>query len=308
MKTLPLLLVAVLLMTATFASAQSQEEKTALYTKFTENIKGDADAQKTAYEQGQEYLRKYGSDNDQYVAYIQKWVTRYEKADRENEFNKAFNAKNYAKTFELGREILNKDGESLEVLSKLVTAGSLNAEGGNTSLNDDTIAFAKKGLALLDSGKVTDPKPFTSLEDARGFMNFSVGWIGREKTPADAAVVLRKAATAGGVYKNNPSTYVALALAITSAEYEPLANEYREKYAGKDVTPESEAMLAKVKAVADRIIDSYARAVALSTKPEQQQYKKQVLDELTILYKQFNNSSDTGLNELITSVLTKPLP
>jgi hypothetical protein len=308
MKTLPLLILAVLLLSFTFAAAQSQDEKTALYTKFTENIKGEADAQKIAYEQGQEYLRKFGSDNDQYVAYIQRWLGKYEKASRESEFNKAFNAKEYAKTFELGREILRKDGESFLVIVRMVQAGAQNAQAGNATLKEDTIAFAKKALELLDSGKVTDPNPFKSREDASGFLNFTFGWLSTEKSPAEAATALKKAALSGGAFKNEPSTYVALAGAIAIAEYEPLAKEYSEKHVGKDVTPEGEAMLAKVKSIAERMIDSYARAVALSTKPEQQEYKKKVLLDLTALYKQFHNDSDAGLNELIATVLSKPLP
>jgi hypothetical protein len=308
-KPLTLLLLAVLFLPIAIASAQSpQEDKAALYAKFIENIKGEADAQKLAYEQGQEYLRKYGSDNDQYTAYIQRWLGRYEKADREFKFNNAFNAKDFPKTFELGREILIKDGDAFPVIVRLVTAGSLNAETGNTTLTDEAIGYAKKGLELITSGKVTDPKPFKVIDDARGFFNFSIGWLSRDKAPAEAVAALRRAAENGGTYKTDQATYVALAIAIGNAEYEPLAKEYREKHANKDVTPESEAMLAKIKGIAERIIDAYARAVAVSTKPEQQEQKRKVLEELTALYKQFHDNSDVGLNDLIAGVLTKPLP
>jgi hypothetical protein len=308
MKKLPLLLIAIYLSSATIVFAQSQEEKAALYAKFTQNIKGEADAQKMAYEQGQEYLRKYGSDNDQYVAYIQRWLARYEKADRENEFNKAFNAKNFARTYEVGRDILRKDGEPFPVIVKLVTTGSLSAEAGNNTFNDEAVALAKRGLELLDTGKITDPKPFANVDDARGFFNFSQGWLMRDKAPAEAVVFLRKAADSDGSYKNDPATYIALALAITNAEYEPLVNEYRAKFAGKDATPESEAMLAKVKTIAERMIDAYARSVALLSKPEQQENRKKVLEDLTEIYKQYHEGSDAGLNDLIANVLKKPLP
>jgi hypothetical protein len=308
-KPLTLLLLAVVLLPVAIVAAQSpQEEKAALYAKFIENIKGEADAQKLAYEQGQEYLRKFGSDNDQYVAYIQRWLGRYEKADREFKFNNAFNSKDFPKSFELGREILIKDGDVFPVIVRLVTAGSLYAETGNASLTDEALGYAKKGLDLIDSGKVTDPKPFKAIDDARGFFNFTMGWLSRDKAPAEAVAALRRAAETGGSYKTDQATYVALAIAIANAEYDPLANEYREKHAGKDVTPESEAMLTKIKGIAERMIDAYARAVAVSTKPEQQEQKRKLLDELTTLYKQFHNDSDEGLNDLIAKVLTKPLP
>jgi hypothetical protein len=301
-----LLLLPILSTTVVYAQA-SQEEKTALYTKFTENIKGDANQQKIAYEQGQEYVKKYGSDNDQYVAYIQKWMAKYEKATREVDFNKALNDKNYAKAFELGKLILT-DGENFPVTVRLVQAGLLNAQTGNSSLNQDSIGFAKKALELVDSGKVTDPAPFKNLDDARGFLNFTQGWMLQEKSPAEAVPLLKKAAEAGGLYKTEPTTFVALGTSILGAEYEPLQKEYTDKFSGKDATPESEAMAAKLKGIGERVIDAYARAVALSTKPEQQEYKKKVLEDLTALYKQFHQNSDAGLNELIASVLSKPLP
>jgi len=59
--------------------------------------------------------------------------------------------------------------------------------------------------------------------------------------------------------------------------------------------------------VAERAIDAYARAVALSTGPEQIEAKSKILVQLTALYKNFHNNSDAGLSELIATVLSKPL-
>jgi hypothetical protein len=58
----------------------------------------------------------------------------------------------------------------------------------------------------------------------------------------------------------------------------------------------------------ERTIDAYARAVALSTRPEQQEARTRILAQLTSLYKNFHSNSDAGLNELLATVLTKPLP
>jgi hypothetical protein len=58
----------------------------------------------------------------------------------------------------------------------------------------------------------------------------------------------------------------------------------------------------------ERAIDAYARAVALTTEPDQQEGKAKVLAQLTTLYKSFHNNSDAGLAELIAGVLSKPLP
>ena len=48
--------------------------------------------------------------------------------------------------------------------------------------------------------------------------------------------------------------------------------------------------------------------MALSARPEQQDAKTKILAQLTELYKSFHNNSDAGLSELISTVLSKPLP
>jgi len=53
-------------------------------------------------------------------------------------------------------------------------------------------------------------------------------------------------------------------------------------------------MLEKIKHLADRAIDGYARAVALSTRPEQQDAKNKILAQLTTLYKNLHNRLGPG--------------
>jgi hypothetical protein len=60
--------------------------------------------------------------------------------------------------------------------------------------------------------------------------------------------------------------------------------------------------------LSERAVDAYARAVALTTKPEQQEGRAKMMAQLTQLYKNFHNGSEEGLNDFIASVLSKPLP
>src|SRR5262249_22883449 len=73
-------------------------------------------------------------------------------------------------------------------------------------------------------------------------------------------------------------------------------------------TPESKAMYERLILVGNRAVDAYARAVALSTKPEQAKSKSQAMAELTDLYKGLHQGSDAGLSDLIATVLSKPMP
>jgi hypothetical protein len=284
------------------------EEKTELYRKYYEGAKGGAEQQKVAYEIAREYLKKFGSEEDQYVIAVRKWVAKYEAATRLVDFTQAVNAKDHPKTFAVGSKILEQEPENYAILVQVVNAGFLNSRAGNKSLNTETIALARKTLQLVDSNKVTNPAPMASMDDARGFLNFTLASLLQETAPAEAIAAFRRAVKEGGAYKSDPTTFYLLGAAIYNTEYEPLAKEYSAKYAGKDETPESKAMLEKVNAVANRAIDAMARAVALATKPEQKDLKGKYLAQLTDIYKDFHNNSDAGLNELVATVLTKPIP
>jgi hypothetical protein len=290
----------------------SEEEKTALYTKYYEGAKGNPEQQKVAYEVAKEYLKRFGSEEDQYVVAVRKWVAKYEAATaavtRFAEFNQAVAAKDHPKTFTAGRQILEKERENFKVLLLMVHAGVLNARAGNKSLDTETIALTRKTLQLVDSSKVTDPAPMASIEDVRGFLNFSLGELLQAAAPVEANAAFLRAIKEGGAYKTDPTTYFQLGATIYNSEYQPLAAEYSAKYTGKDETPESKAMLDKANAIGARAIDAMARAVALATKPELKDLKAKWLTQLTDIYKDFHNGSDAGLSDLIATVLSKPLP
>jgi hypothetical protein len=294
------------------ATKPSEEEKTALYTKYYEGAKGNAEQKKVAYEVAKEYLKKFGSEEDQYVVAVRKWIAKYEADTRATtrfaEFNQAVAAKDHPKTFTAGRQILEQEPENFKVLLLMVNAGLLNARAGNKSLDTETIAMTRKTLQLVDSNKVTDPAPMASIADVRGFLNFSLGELLQVTAPAEAKAAFLQAIKDGGAYKTDPPTYFQLGATIYNAEYQPLAAEYSEKYTGKDETPESKAMLERANAIGARAIDAMARAVALATKPEYKDAKAKWLAQLTDIYKDFHNNSDAGLNDLIATVLSKPLP
>jgi hypothetical protein len=222
-------------------------------------------------------------------------------------FYKAYNEKDYAKTFEIGRQILSIEPENFAILATLARAGYFSALAGNKHLNSAAVSSIKTALGLIEANKVNTPDPFNSLEEGQGFLNYVLGFLLQEGSPTEAAAALLKAAQFGGT-KSEPTTYYYLAGAILKAEYEPLAEEYRKTHAGKDETPEGKAMFERLMGIGNRAIDAYARAIALSTKPEQAKFKNQVLAEVTELYKSFHNNSDAGLTEVIATVLSKPIP
>ncbi|MDT7690164.1 MAG: hypothetical protein QOE46_2923 [Acidobacteriota bacterium] len=299
--------------TAAAASAQDVQAKADLYKKFLDNYKGTPEQQKVAYEAGKEYLSKYGSSTEEadkkIVAFIQNWVAKYEKAAAEFNFTKAVN-ENPAQAFQLSREMLAQNPDNLKVYLQLVAAGIKSASSGNKSLNPDAINAARKALALIEQGKTSDSwLPFANQTDAPIGLRYYIASFSYDTAPEDAATQLLKVAQSSSPFAKEPSTYQLLGASYYNGELKKLAAEYKAKYENQPETPESKALYDKVNVVLDRVIDAYARAVALSNgKPQYAATLNAIKPVLTNLYKQRHDNSDTGLNELIASVLSKPIP
>ena len=294
----------------TMPSQQFDTQKDNLYAEFSEHKHMPApEQQRLAYEAGKEYLRRYGGDDrDPDVRTVRKFVTEYENVRGQYDLDAAYGAKNYAKTFELGRSLLQKQPENFYFLSILAEAGYENALAGNASLDAVTVGYTKKAVQLLEDGKVTKPDPFKSIDFARGFLNYALGNFLKDQSPVEAATAFLKAVQSDSPYRKEPLAYHRLGAAILKGEFAQLSAEYNQKYGGQKSSAEQQAMFDRIRHLGERAIDAYARAVALSTSPQQQDARNKILAQLTALYKSFHNDSDAGLNELIASVLLKPLP
>jgi hypothetical protein len=293
----------------TMPSQQSDTDKDSLYAQFSESRKSiDPDQQKLAYPAAKAFLIRFGGDNDIYAKEVQRFVDEYERQVHDSEVFKAYGAKNYVKTFELGRPLLKKAPEDFFLLATLTEAGYENALAGYAGLNTETVDYARRAIQLIAAGRVTRADPFKSMEMGRGFLNSTLGWFLKDQSPVEAASAFLKAAQSDTFYRNDPSIYHHLGVAIIKGEFTQLSEEYNQKYGGKPSSGDQRAMGERLTHLIDRAIDAYARAVALSTRPEQQEARNKILAQLTTLYKNFHDNSDAGLNELIATVLSKPLP
>jgi hypothetical protein len=290
-------------------SQATDSAKEGLYNQFTEYRKSlNPDERRLAYPAAKDYLRKFGGDDDVYARDVQKFVTNYERAAHDGEIFVAYTAKDYTRAFELGRPQLKADPSDFFVLATLTEAGYENALAGNVSLNDEATGYARGAIKLLEGGKLTKADPFKSMDIARGYLNSTLGWFIKDQLPFEAAAAFLKAAQSDSPYRTDPAVYHRLGVAILKGEFAQLSAEYNEKYGAKPASPEQKQMFERLSHLVERTIDAYARAVALSTKPEQQEARTRILAQLTSLYKNFHNNSEDGLNELIATVLSKPLP
>ncbi|HJR06959.1 MAG TPA: hypothetical protein VJ842_06875 [Pyrinomonadaceae bacterium] len=287
--------------------AQITQAQADLYERWRANINLN---QQAAFEAGREYVGKY--PKDEYGARVGKWVEAYERAARKLQFESLlFREKKYAAAYAIGKQVLADDPDNLRTIINLASAGYLASNAGDTSHNAETLRFARRATEMIErGGKPSDWKPFGGQPDALAYLNFITGELILKETPAESVAYFRKAIESEGSVKNTPIVYSRLAAAYIVSEYEPLAKRFTDTNGSRP--PESEedkAAFARITLVADRIIDAYARAVALSgTDAQYQEARARWMEQLTQFYKFRNNDSTDGLDAYIAGVTSKPLP
>ncbi len=146
--------------------------------------------------------------------------------------------------------------------------------------------------------------PYDSKDKALAALNYVIARSYLKSAPADAIPYLLKAAKYESDLKKNPQLYLDLAAAYNDGPRAKLTEEYKSKVGPNQTeTPESKLALANLNQVLDRQIDAWARAAALADAAN----KSAIMGDLTDLYK-YRNKSEAGLNELVASVLSKPIP
>ena len=288
--------------------ACTDEAKTALYTDFTTFRTTDPTK---AYEAGKKYLA-CSQTEDQYTAYLKKWVTAYEKESRKIKMVPLlYGDKKYAEALGLGKEILADEPENLRVIIDLGYGSYLAAVSlKNESFNTDALNYARKAIQMIESGKAPASwAPFKGKDDTLAYLYDVVGRLSLKDNPGVAVSSFIKKAQFDTDLKKDPWTYYFIAAAYESGPYTKLSADYKRDHEGKDETPQSKLALENINQVVDRMIDAYARAVALAgNDAKYTAQKKQWMEDLSTWYKFRHNGVEAGMPELIASVLSKPLP
>lgn len=305
--------IAALLSAAGMAGAQVPETedqaKIDIYTRFFNNRLSNEPA---AYQAAKEYLAKYPKDDDAYTRYLKPWVALYDKWERKQRVPQLiYDEKNYAEGYKLGKQVLTENPDDLATLMYLgYGAYFASTTAKNESFNAEARGYAQRAITAIESGKSPDEwKPFKDKTDALAHLYYTLGFIDFRTNPNAAIDSFIKTAQLESDLKRSPSTYYFLAFSYETGPYKSQAAAYQNNFAGKEESAASKAALEKLNVVIDRMIDAYARAIAAAgTDPANAQNKAQWMATLTNYYKFRNNGLDTGLNELIAGVLSKPLP
>lgn len=284
---------------------QDEEAKAALYNEFLKNYKTDP---KAAYATAKQYLERFPAQSEQ-TDYLKKWITAYEvkeKEGRKANVEDLLRQQKYADAFGAAKVILNEEPADVRTLNNAVFA-ALYAAGvnKNDSFNAEAANYARKSIQIIQNGQ-----PFEKRDDTLGWLNSALGFFSLKTSPAEAINYYIKAAGYEGAAKKDPQTYLFLADAYRAAEYTKLAGDIKTRCSTgeQQASPECKALSERVNAVVDRMIDAYARAIALSTDPKYASLKAAAMSDLTPLYKFRHEGNDTGLNEYIAGILAKPLP
>ena len=294
------------------------EFKVTTYKRFVDNREPNP---ATAYQAAREYMAKYGKEDDQYTRYLRVWISAYEedernlrlaaeRADREQQLLGSFTQKDFAKAYGMAKQVLADNPDNLKVLIALGYGGVFASETRNETFNDAAGGYAQKAIQQIESGKAPETwAPFKNREDVLASLYYAEGFYLLKPKPESSIANFIKAAQIESDRKTSPSTYYYLALAYQNGPYKRLSEDYTKRFGNQPESPESKAALENINKMMDKIIDAYARAVALASKdPQQQGPRIQWLNRLTELYKFRHDQSDAGLNELIAGVLSKPLP
>jgi len=294
-------------------AACTPEAKDALYASFREKR---TNAQDKAYEDAKKYLAcpatgEVTEAQQKIIDYLKNFVTKYEDATKKINFRDwLYNKQKYAEAYALGKEILAAEPENLQVLIDLGTNAYLLPPLKNAQLTAEGLGYAQRALAALDSGKTLEKwDPLASKDVAVAYLNYSIGTLTLEKDPSNALKNLIKSAQFETPLKKSPYTYAYIAGAYETGPYAKLSEEYKTCCSGKDETPDSKLKLANINQIIDRMIDAYARAVALAAAdPKFAQAKTGWNESLTTWYKYRNSDKTDGLDQVIAGVLAKPLP
>lgn len=283
------------------AIENAEREKTDLYQKFLENYKNDPPH---AYKAACDYLQRFAADDSGQGRYVRKFVRRFESGMQLMHVERLINEQNYAEALRFGNEMLNSDPSDFHTLYLMVQGGVLAFTNGNKSYQIDTADYAKKALVLLENDTSIDK------EEAQTLLYVSLGVI-YFTSDEDASrhyftkfSELRRAL-------DDPKVYAQIADGIIRAEFETLHTDFELRYgADTQLTSAGEkAMRLRLYLIADFIIDTLARGIALAGSDKRFARLTPIwMDMLVWFYKYRNGGYITGLSDLIQKILLEPFP
>jgi hypothetical protein len=202
----------------------------------------------------------------------------------------------FDEAYDMAATYLANDAEDLQVRVLLALSGADLARKQNVKYLKVSSEYGAKAIELIEADKKPAAmendvwlKQKTLLPVLYQQMGI-ISLIGQK--PSEAEPKLEKAAKLNPA---DPFTYALLG-SITNNDYQTLAATIQ----GMPSSKSKDEMVQKANQILDKVIEQYARAVALSEgKPQYQSLHEQVMQDLTTYYKYRHNNSVDGLQKYI---------
>ncbi|HZT58616.1 MAG TPA: hypothetical protein VFA21_08330 [Pyrinomonadaceae bacterium] len=210
--------------------------------------------------------------------------------------NAYINAGQADEAFKMGAARLAKNPEDLDLLRALAIVASNETIKGNNAFAAQGMQYGAKAIELIEADKrpanVEEAKWASYKAEALPNLYRATGIIAYKTNDTNAAIARLEKAVALNL--KDPGVYLVLS-ELTYNDYDRLTKEYN---VASDA--EKPAALARAQAGLDKVIESYAAAVAMTEGNAQyQQAHDALMGDLTKYYKFRHNNSDAGLQQLI---------
>ena len=215
-------------------------------------------------------------------------------------------AKRADEVFTTGTAYLSKNPDALMVLIQLLATGAEEAKNKNTKFATQSLQYGKHVVELVDAGKKpadiddaawkkykTETMP--SIYQSLGLLNLVSG---------DRTQAVANYSKAAELAPNDVFNVLMLGQ-LLNADYQDQAKRFQGLPSGAAKDEE----LKKTQGMLDKVIDAYARAVAVSEGDTRySQVRGQFLQDLESYYKYRHNGSNAGMQELINKYKSAPKP
>jgi hypothetical protein len=324
-----MVIMATILLSGSFFGQASNDECITIYNKFLENRKGpEVEKLHTAVVSGKEYLTKCGSlaDGEKLRDYVSAQTPKVEATlqdtlDFQN-LKTALNANDVAKSFELGKKILEKKPDSIDIMLALTATGYDAAFRATPvdKFNDETLRLAKTVLEKLnDPAKSAGTVYFKSdkCSDGRinaiGWMNFIIGDLTWSKLKDQKAALpyLYKSTQDGCATLAKPDPYQLIgSLYFNEFQRIEADRQAKIKVAGDKETDETNTIYALELGYVERMMDAYGRAYNLANSDGKfsTDKKADLLARAKQFYEVRHEDNAAGFDEWLKGLNATPFP
>ena len=186
--------------------------------------------------------------------------------------------------FALADAMLAKNPKDLAVLMQLTQLGTDEARKRNRKYADVSLQYGLKAIALIEADNKTEN--LGQLYQQTAILNLAAGNTREAKSRLEKATTLSP---------QDPGNFALLGRVI-NVDYLTQLSTYESMPDGKA----KQDVAKQLNSILDTVIDNYAHAAGLAVgRAEYQTLLRQVLPDLTTYYKQRNDGSIKGLQQLI---------